>query len=240
MPSKSSAQQRFFYAVKRAKHDPSYGDEKLHKVAGSMTDKDIDDFTKRIAELRVKKAVLGILKDIRDPMYLDEVDEKDAHMEPVADKIEIKDQDWASYIKKYVGQPLSPKELEAVNTFKSQSGKSPSGSTTGRVTELWYRGSNEMNQSYTVVIKKLKDGNQFSYNAFMRYDKQQPEKPEEPPIPEPTAPDLSGGPTPPTPEQPEQEEEKDYTILLIKSILFTDEIKGGAILAEFLKKLELW
>ena len=44
MPSKSIKQQHFFQVVKRAKHDPDYGDARVKKVAGSMSDSDIDDF----------------------------------------------------------------------------------------------------------------------------------------------------------------------------------------------------
>lgn len=253
MPSSTPRQQRFFNAVLRAKDNPNYGDTTLRKVADSMPRANIEDFAKSIAELKVKKAMLSILKDIRDPMYLEE-DEKDASIDPIADKQEVEGNvDWATYIKPYVGQPLSPKELEAVNTFKSETGKTPTNPTTGRVIELWYRGTNDMNQSQTTVIKKLKDGNQFSYNAFTKYDKPKTDKPEEPPMPPPDVepemgadmgaggvPEGPGEPTPPGTEEPKpQEEEKDYEIVLTKSILFNDDIKGGAILAQFLKKLEL-
>lgn len=252
MPSETSKQQRFFKAVLRAKDDPNYGDKRLRKVADSMTRSDIEDFAKSIAELKVKKAMLAILKDVREPMYLEE-DEKDTNIQPIADQQTIEDNvDWATYIKQYIGQPFSPKELEAVNTFKSETGKSPTNLITGRVVELWYRGTNNMNQSYTTVIKKLKDGSQFSYNAFSKYDKSPQEKEqnknmkEKPPMGGDMGalggvPEGPGQATSPSVEEPaqEKEEERDYTIVLTKSILFNDDIKGGAILAEFLKKLDL-
>ena len=148
MPSETPKQQRFFQAVKRAKHDPSYGDERLRKVASSMTDKDIDDFASSIAELRIKKAVLGILKDIREPMYLQE-DETEGQTNPIAKTFKVQD-DFATYIKKYVGQPLAPKELEAIRTYKEQGGTEP---TKVERTEIWYETTDEFNNSQTVVRK---------------------------------------------------------------------------------------
>ena len=49
-----------------------------------------------------------------------------------------------------------------------------------------------------------------------------------------------GSPTPPPTETPEKQEEKEKDdIIVTKSVLFKDDIKGAAILIEFLKKLDL-
>lgn len=223
MPSVSPKQQRFFQAVKQAKKDPTYGSPEVRKVAGSMTDKDIDDFASSVAEVKMKKTLLGILKDIREPMYLDESEMGiESKINPIAKSFHVKDH-FDQYIKRYIGQPLSPKEMEAISTFKEVK---PS-----RVerTEIWYENTDEFKNSTTTAIKKMKDGNQFSFNAFQKHSSSnvEPEQPE-------------GGPAPSEPDATEipVEEEKD-DITISKSPLFKDEIEGGAILVEFLKKLDL-
>jgi hypothetical protein len=181
-------------------------------------------------------------------MYLDESDGTQTN--PVAKEFHVKD-DFQAYIKKYLGQPLSPKEMEAVNTLKEVK------PTKVERTELWYETSDDFKNSTTTVIKKMKDGSQFSFNAFQKHTTAQPEpeEPEQPPMgsqppmgPEgqPAAPIVPGSPEQPStqpgaeptePEQPAEPEKDD--IIVTKSVLFNDEIKGGAILAEFLKKLDL-
>jgi hypothetical protein len=258
MPSKSIKQQHFFKAVKHAKRDPDYGDARIRKVASSMSDSDIDDFANSLAELKIKKAVLSILKDIREPMYLDEVGEEPTSINPVATTFHIKEE-WATYIKPYVGQPFTPKELDALGNFKE---KQPI--TTAR-TEIWYKTTDTFGISHITVIKKMKDSGQFSFTAFQKQEK--PETPEEkkkkeqekqmnaggalgsasiggpelggpPEVPQGEVP--PGSPNPPSKdaEQQKKEEEKD-DIIVTKSILFKDDIKGAAILIEFLKKLDL-
>lgn len=257
MPSETPKQQRFFQAVKHAKHDPTYGNDRLRKVANSMSDSDIDDFANHLAELKIKKAVLGILKDIREPMYLNEEDEEDQGIDPVANTFHVKEE-WAKYIKPFVGQPLSPKELEALGNFKE---KQP---TTVARTEIWYKTTDSFSMSHTTVIRKMKDSGQFSFIAFQKQERPEPEEDKEkeqgmnageagglPPLQEIGPPELDqpqgpegnavpGAPTAPA-EQPEQEPEKDQKddIIVTKSVLFKDDIKGAAILVEFLKKLDL-
>ena len=261
MPSKTERQRRFFSAVKHAKHDPDYGDARVRKVASSMSDSDIDDFANSLAELKIKKAVLSILKDIREPMYLDEVGEEPTQINPVATTFHVKEE-WATYIKPYVGQPFTPKELDALGNFKD---KQPI--TTAR-TEIWYKTADPFGISHITVIKKMKDSGQFSFTAFQKQEK--PETPEEkkkkeqekqmnaggalgntttpiggspelggpPEIPQGAAPPGSPNPPAENPEQQKKEEEKD-DIIITKSVLFKDDIKGAAILVEFLKKLDL-
>jgi hypothetical protein len=259
MPSKSIKQQHFFQAVKRAKHDPDYGDARVRKVAGSMSDSDIDDFANSLAELKTKKAVLSILKDIREPMYLQEVGEEPTSINPVATTFHVKE-DWATYIKPYVGQPFTPKELDALGNFKE---KQPI--TTAR-TEIWYKTADPFGISHITVIKKMKDSGQFSFTAFQKQEK--PETPEEkkkkeqekqmnaggpigaaplgggpelggpPESPQGAAPPGSPNPPAENPEQEKKEEEKD-DIIVTKSVLFKDDIRGAAVLIEFLKKLDL-
>ena len=284
MPSKSPKQQAFFKAVKRAKHDPDYGDERLRKVASSMTDKDIGDFANHLAEFKVKKAVLSILKDVREsveisePMYLESEDMGGKGIDPIAseDNYQV---EWAKYLPQFLGQPFQPKELEALTTFEKDpiSPTKEQLKTGGRIEEVWYKSKDEMGMNKVTVIKKLKDGGQFSYNAFRKEDKPTPPEQEQgqdqemnagglpplggeeplPPLQEVDPSQLGGG-TPPaqptmtppgsanpptTPNNPSDEDnekkKKLDDITVIKSILFKDEIKGGAILIEFLKKIKI-
>jgi hypothetical protein len=256
MPNVSPKQQSFFRAVKGAKHDPN-APAHLKKIANSMSDSDIDDFANCLAEFKLKKAMVSILKDIREPMYLNE-EEGDESIDPVANEFHVK-ADWAVYIKPFVGQPFSPKELEALGNFKE---KQPI--TTAR-TEIWYKSKDTFGISHTTVIRKMKDSGQFSFTAFQKQEK--PESPDEkakkdqenqmsagtvgglggPTSPMGGPPEAPLGAPPPgaaippsttQPEQQKQEEEKE-DIIVTKSILFKDDIKGAAILVEFLKKLDL-
>ena len=213
-----------------------------------------------LAELKTKKAVLSILKDIREPMYLDEVGEEPTTIDPVATTFNVKDE-WATYIKPYIGQPFSPKELEALGNFKE---KQPI--TTAR-TEIWYKTTDPFGISHVTVIKKMRDSGQFSFTAFQKHDRpisDEEKKKKElekqmtagglggtegglggvsglggpPEAPQGAAP--PGSPVPPAAETEKQEKEKNKEdIIVTKSILFKDDIKGAAILVEFLKKLDL-
>ena len=289
MPSKSSKQQRFFQAVKHAKHNPNYGDERLHKVADSMTDSDIDDFANHLAEFKIKKAVLAILKDVKEqvgisePMYLQEDDESQSSIEPIADEFH-REVEWAKYLPQFVGQPLLPKEKEALSNFDvdpvSPTREQLKGQ--GRITEVWYKGKDKMGVNKITVIKKMKDGGQFSYNAFRKEDRPIPadqqqkmekdkemnaagatppagglpplqelatytpptQMAQEPPALGPTNNPPVGAANPPTTvDDPQndknQKKKKTEDVIVIKSILFKDEIRGAAILIEFLKKLNL-
>src|SRR5579862_3056238 len=167
MPAKSEKQRRFFQAVKGAKHNP-HAPENLRKVADSMSDNDIDDFIKCESELKTKKAILSVLKDIVEPMYLQESDEGQQDIEAVANTFHVK-ADWATYIKPYVGQPFTPKELEALDNFKE---KKP---TTIARTEIWYNTTDDFSISKTAVIKKMKDSGQFSYTCFQKQERPTPD-----------------------------------------------------------------
>lgn len=256
MPSHSKKQQRFFQAVRHAKNDPSYGDERIRKVADSMGSKDIDDFAKQLAELRTKKALLGILKDIVEPMYLQEDEGKtgDTSVNPVTKTFHV-NEEWAGYVKRYIGQPLLPKEVEALHNYKEQQ------PTTLNRTEVWYNTSDDFDGNKTTVIKKLKDGAQFSFTAFQKHEaiqddsSQQSQSPDMgvPPLQElapapaatgvpPLTNPLNGAPaTSPDPsqQQNQQQQKKKDDIIVTKSILFKDEVSGAGILISFLKKLDL-
>ena len=103
-------------------------------------------------------------------MYLQEVGEEPTSINPVATTFHVKEE-WATYIKPYVGQPFTPKELDALGNFKE---KQPI--TTAR-TEIWYKTTDTFGISHITVIKKMKDSGQFSFTSFQKQEK--PESPDE-------------------------------------------------------------
>jgi hypothetical protein len=200
-----------------------------------MTDKDIDDFSKRVAELKTKKAVLSILKDIVEPMYLNETSDVPDSIDPVSNTFHVKE-DWSKYIKPYIGQPLSQKESEALQNYKE---KPP---TTVNRTEIWYNSTDDFGMSKTTVIKKMKDSGQFSFTAFQKQETPNSDEEKNIENQETGIGNNSNGITSPTNtsdtfEKGETEEKDDITVT--KSILFKDDIKGASILINFLKKIDL-
>ena len=229
-------QQRFFklvHEVQTGKKSPSEVPDNVRKMARKIGVRDSANFVSSKAQLREKRAVLAMLKELREPMNLQE-DEKETN--PVAKQFTVKD-DYEAYVKRHVGQPFDPKELEAVDNFQE------SQATKIERTEIRYETTDSFSNSTTVVIKKMKDSGQLSFIAFTKHSKIEPEEDEES-MEEPMVPDSSetngpGAPAPePTPEPESPTEEKD-DVIIFKSILFTDEIKGGAILSDFLKKLDI-
>jgi hypothetical protein len=232
MPSSSEKQRRFFQAVKTAKHNPNYGDAKIQKVASSMGDKDIDAFASSVAELKTKKAVLAVLKELREPLHIDEETETN----PVAKKFNVKDK-FDNYIKKFLGQPFQPKELEAFDNFE---GAKP---VQIQRTEVKFETTDEFNYSTTTVLKKLKEGSQFVFTAFTKHSKAAPEGEEQQPVGGHDKHKDTGGDDLDLPDLDSLKEQEMTPelddIIVSKSVSFQDEIKGGATLSEFLKKLDL-
>jgi len=249
MPSVSEKQRKFFglvRAVQKGEKPSGEVSSALSKVAKSISAKDAADFASSVAETKTKQVILSILKDCREPMYLEEEETN-----PVAKKFTVQ-QPFERYVKRFIGQPFSPKEFEALDSYTEQK------PTKIERTEIRYETTDDFQNSTTTIIKKMKDGVEFSYNAFSKHTKVEP--PEEEPTPggetaaggpEPTGSEPGGSAdlppleeadtTPPnkpvvTP-TPTENENDDVTIT--KSILFKDDIKGAAILAEFLKKLDL-
>jgi len=265
MPSKSLKQQRFFFAVKGAKHNPD-APANLKKVANSMSNSDIDDFTKGIAEFKIKKAILSVLKELQEPTPLNEESEGQNPTDPISDQWPKKEE-WDVYTKQFLGQQLSSKEINAIRNFEK---KKPN--TLAR-TEVWYKGVDKFGISKTTLIKKMTDSGRFSFISFQKHDNPIEDKAEDDENKEMNAgspTDLTGGAptdlnnlggpsnlgtlteipggetstgsTPPTESPEQQEKEKEESkddIIVTKSILFKDDIKGAAILIEFLKKLNL-
>jgi len=305
MPAHSKKQKQFFQmvrAVQTGNVSPSKVGPAVRKVAKSISVKDAGDFAKSVAELKVKKAILSILKDSREPMYLEE-----GETNVIVKEFNVEGK-FEEYVKRFLGQRLSEKELEAVNTFQKVK------PTKIESTQIRYETTDAFKNSNTTIIKKLKEGIDFVFVAFTKFSKA--EKPEdqqqmdqnaggmggmsnptgvggmgssgglmevkksEPQIylnwPEPKKlwlmevgpmdplgatpaagampPALSSPPpfpsvgpatamAPMTGTQKSTDQRKKEMniddIVIKKSTTFNDDIKGGAILAEFLKKLDL-
>jgi len=277
MPSKTPKQQAFFKDVVKVHRGGPSPSSYVTKVANSISKEDAEHFANALSEkvdLKTKKAVVAVLKDIREPMYLNEEGEETDTVDAVANTFHKKEE-WAKYVRTYVGQPLSPKEIESLGNFKD---KKP---TKIARTEIWYNTTDSFGSSHTSVIKKMKDSGQFSFVAFQKQERVEPEQEKEPelgggeemgmPLPDLGMPSTSTGTMPmgtttapigelatspsttstqnnamttstgnvPSPEQKKKEEEGKDDIIVTKSILFKDEIKGASILVEFLKKLNL-
>jgi hypothetical protein len=276
MPSKSPKQQQFFKDVVAVQNGGKSPSSYVTKVANQVNPVHARHFANALSEkvdLRDKKAIVAMLKDIVEPMYLNEEDEEQDTMDAVATTFHKKEV-WAKYVRMYVGQPLSPKEVESLGNFKE---KKP---TKIARTEIWYNTTDSFGSSHTSVIKKMKDSGQFSFIAFQKQERVEPDKEEKPgaedlgggglpdlggmpmggaeqpmggttpiaPIGELTEPPTTNDPAAstttstgdvPSPDEKQSQEEEKDDIIVTKSILFKDEIKGAAILVEFLKKLNL-
>jgi len=216
MPSKSKAQRRFFgtvVGVQSGKIHPSKVPLTIRKAAKKISRKDAGDFAKTPEKglpYKIKKEVIAILKELTEPMYLNEGES----VEPIAKTFQQQG-DYESYILKFVGHLFLPKELESISNHKEQK---PSKIEKNQIR---YETTDGFNNGTTTVIKKLQDGGQFAYTAFTKYDTAKPKpKPSENPI------------------EPEQNKSEN-PIVVSKSQPFKDEIDGASILSNFIKKIDL-
>lgn len=236
MPAKSQKQQKFFglvRAVQTGATSPHEVSPEIRKIASKITAKDAGDFASSVAELRTKRAMLALLKELQEPMNLQEDDGLGQKTNAIASTFNVKD-NYEVYVKKHLGQPLLPKELEAIDNFQE------SKPTKIERTEIRYENTDSFSNSTTTVIKKMKDNGQFSFNAFTKHSKPEPQQDEEPTdSPEVPPSNGPGAPAPQEPQPPTPTANDKDDIIVSKSQLFTDDIKGGAILADFLKKLDL-
>lgn len=238
MATKSDKQKQFFSMVSEVqsgKKKPHEVPVEVRKLASKITQKDALEFVTNKVEHRTKKAVLNMLKELREPSY---INEDDSNSNAIAKTFNVKD-NYEQYVKKHLGQPISQKELEAVDNFQEAK------PTKIERTQIRYEKTDEFSNGLTVVIKKMKDNNQFSYNAFSKHTKPEtePEQSETTPSDDTSSDSQSSGPGAPAPSEPPTvtpptNDNKD-DIIISKSILFSDDIKGGAILSDFLKKLDI-
>jgi len=186
--------------------------------------------------------MLGLLKEFQSPTMLQE-----GQTNPIAKEFTAKG-NYDQYVSRFVGQPLSMKELESVNNYSEVKSKplqktKPPGSTNPEeeaVREIKYETSDQFNNNTTTTIKKLREGSamQYSYTAFTKYRQTKPEPDAQAP-PEGGAPE--GAPGEPAPGQPPAQGEtpEGDEVIVAKSVSFADDIGGSKILADFLRKLDL-
>jgi hypothetical protein len=149
--------------------------------------------------------------------------------------------DFDSYVHQRRGIEITPKELESIQNFKD-----------AKPIELdrfhvKYETTDNFGNNNTTVIKKLKEGNQFCWTAFSKYEtaeeegtpetspnfsEEEPEKSKEPSLP-PLKEEI--------PSKPSDEDEiiVNDPIRVIKSITFINDIEGSNVLADFLNKLDI-
>jgi hypothetical protein len=231
--------QRFFETIAAIQSGKKQSQEvplEIRKLAKTMNAGDVGKFCSSKADLREKKALLATLKEIRgsSASVLQE-DDSTQEVNPIAKTFTIKD-NFDQFVKKHIGQPILPKELEALDNFQDVK------PTKIERTQVTYETSDAFGNNTSTIIKKMKDSGQFSFNAFQKTTKVEKKEPEDEAPPESPEPE-SNGPGAPAPE-PAPEVEQNPTsdkddIMITKSTLFTDDIKGGALFVDFLKKLDL-
>jgi hypothetical protein len=228
MPAKSKKQRRFFglvHAIQKGEKSPSSVSRDVRKVARKMSPKSVQDFSKTSEEglpLKLKMEMLSILKEFQAPMMLQE-----GQANPIAKEF-TKNAIYDQYIQKFVGIPFSQKELESIGNYTEVK---PSKIDKNQVR---YESSDPFNNNTTTVIKKLREGSQFSYTAFTKYTQT---KPKEEPDAQPEQPAQPGQPPQPPVVEPTGPQPED--VIVAKSIAFTDDISGSKILSDFLRKLDL-
>ena len=157
--------------------------------------------------------------------------------------------DFDSYVNQRRGIEMTPKEQQAVLGYRQAK------PTQQDKFFVKFETTDDFGNNDTTVVKKLKDGNQFTWTAFSKHETAEEEgKPEEEPVKEaspappsqpakaaPSTPSNQPAPQPaPQPGQPDETElTVDDPIRITKTITFTDDSEGSNILGDFLRKLDL-
>ena len=157
---------------------------------------------------------------------------------PVAKTYDTK-ADFDSYVNQWRGIEMTSKELDAVRGFTRMK------PTQQDKFFVKYENTDAFGTNSTTVIKKLREGNQFCWTAFQKYESAEEEgKPEGG---EEAPPAKESPEAPETPEMPVKEAnppgQEEVTvsdkIRISKSITFDNDIKGSEILGNFLRKIKL-
>ena len=173
MPSRSKSQKKFFELVRRLQKGeihPSDVSPEIRKAAKTISSKDVQDFTSTPdgnLPYKVKKEIISILKEIRRPMFL-----KEEEVNPISKTFTQKGK-YDEYVKRFIGMSLSPKEMEAINSHKETKPSKV------EKNQIRYETSDSFGNNTLTTIKKLKDGNEFSFTAFTKYSSSNQEKTEE-------------------------------------------------------------
>lgn len=228
------------YGVQKGILKPHMVGSAVKKAARKMHPSSVKDFlTESPLNLSddIRKEIISVLKEIREPMYLEEQEQS---INPIS-KTFTKKGNFDQIANSYRGIQFLPKELQSVHNFMETK---PSKLDKFHVK---YDTTDQFGNNTTTIVKKLKEGDQFVYTAFTKYSnankEAEPEQTEEPPAS--VTPGVNP-PTSPTPSQPMQEQDVQPTtapgqddVVITKSAPFKDDTDGSEIMGDFLKKLDL-
>lgn len=199
---------------------------------------------------------LRLYKEIQEPMWISEDGLDKPERNVVAKTFDTK-ADFDSYVNQRRGIEMTPKEQQSILNF-----------TKVRPTQrdrffVKYETTDAFGNNTTTVIKKLKEGSQFVWTAFSKYETAEeegkPEGAEEEPKGDMDLGKDKGGKEDKgdtgdvgdlekelglkeaelPPEGGEDEVTVDDPIRITKSITFTDDVEGANVLADLLQKLEI-
>jgi organic radical activating enzyme len=235
MPSKSEKQKRFFGLIKEVqtgKVSPKKVGSKVVKAARSMNPKSVNDFLEgKLTKNRLNE-IVDYLRDLRydttgtsfsgkgpaEPMNLEEEEEISSE-NPVA-KTFTQNGNFEQYIQKFSGLELKPKEIESITNYFDKSKptnqsdfEQQNGQGPKKILFVRYESTDDFNNSTIHVIKKLREGNDLVFTAFQKNSSQSD--------------DNTDG------------NSVENEIEVYKSVTFRDEIEGGEVLANLLRKLEV-
>jgi len=169
MPAKSEKQKNFMglvYGVQQGKVPKSKVGDKVTKAADSMSKEDVKDFLMQECGLRecnidVKRRILSALKEIVEPMNLEEEYEED-NIDPVATSKGYYG-DFDKTVKMYNDEnEFTPKENQAIQNFKIKPIEYD-------IFKVVYSKTDTSGNTSKIVIKKLKDSNgKFLYTAIVK------------------------------------------------------------------------
>jgi hypothetical protein len=151
--------------------------------------------------------------------------------------------DFDSYVNQRRGIEMTPKEQQAIIGYQRAK------PTQQDKFFAKYEKTDDFGNNTTTVIKKLKEGNQFTWTAFSKHESAEEEgKPSDEKsdklkeaVPTPSQPSTpSNKPTTPsTPSEDDSELTVDDPIRITKTVTFSDDSEGSKILGDFLQKLDL-
>lgn len=122
--------------------------------------------------------------------------------------------DYDSYVNQRRGIEMTPKEQQSIISYDKAK------PTQRDRFFVKYENTDDFGKNKTVIVKKLKEGNQFVWTAFTKVESASEEG----------KPEIGSN---------ETEIIANDNIRIIKSITFRDEIEGSDILSDFLEKLEI-
>lgn len=166
----------------------------------------------------------------QEPMWISE-EYSNTERNVVAKTFSVQDE-FENYVNKNRGIQFTPKELDSITNFKTASPSSQDPFV------VRFEKTDDFGNNQTIVIKKHRQGNQFVFTAYTKYDSMEPMGSEEPDIEmgKQQKPMSQSSKKPPV---MKEENEMENKVIVTKTITFSDDTQGSDILADFLRKLDL-